>query len=204
MEEVLKHPYTRYPVYREDLDDILGLLHIRGLYDALHNGGPRRADDRVAAAPGVHRPRDEAARELLGRVAAHANHMAIVVDEYGSTAGIVTLEDLLEEIVGEIDDEFDLPDIWILRSAEDRVRIGGSFPIDEFNERFGCTLSDEDYNTVGGFVFGELGRAPQEGDTVGFDGLRFTVPGVDGPRITEVDVDLTRADRPPAPAEESS
>ena len=83
-------------------------------------------------------------------------------------------------------------------------RIGGSFPIDQFNHRFGTELSEEDYHTVGGFVFGELGRAPRVGDSVGFQGLRFEVVGVEGSRITEVDVDLTRAEREPEPAEESS
>ena len=89
---------------------------------------------------------------------ATSNHMAIVVDEYGSVAGIVTLEDLLEEIVGEIGDEFDLPDVGHPADrARAGVRIGGSFPIEEFNERFGTHLPDEDYHTIGGFVFGELG-----------------------------------------------
>ncbi len=98
--------------------------------------------------------------------------------------------------MGEIGDEFDLPDVGILRIGRGRVRIGGSFPIEQFNHRFGTELSEEDYHTVGGFVFGELGRAPRVGDSVGFEGLRFEVAGVDGSRITEVDVDLTRADRP--------
>ena len=115
--------------------------------------------------------------------------MAIVVDEYGSVAGLVTLEDLLEEIVGEIGDEFDLPESGVLRIGKGRVRIGGSFPIDEFNDRFGTHLSEDDYHSVGGFVFGELGRAPRVGDSVSARGARFEVSAVDGPRITQVDVD---------------
>jgi CBS domain containing-hemolysin-like protein len=122
--------------------------------------------------------------------------MAIVVDEYGSTAGLATLEDLLEEIVGEIGDEFDLPDAGVRRLGRGRVRIGGSFPIDEFNERFGTSLSAEDYHTVGGFVFGELGRAPSVGDSVHVDGAQFEVSGVDGPRITEVDVSFVGVEQP--------
>jgi CBS domain containing-hemolysin-like protein len=190
MEEVLRHPYTRYPVYRENLDDILGLLHIRRLYDALHNGGRDLETIESLLRPAYIVPETKPLAKLLGEMRRTNTHMAIVVDEYGSTAGIVTLEDLLEEIVGEIDDEFDRPDISILRLSKDRVRVAGSFPIDEFNERFGCNLSDEDYNTVGGYVFGELGRAPQEGDRVEINGLRFTVHGVDGARIVSVDVEI--------------
>ena len=157
-------------MYREDLDDILGLLHIRRLYDALHNGGRDLPTIESLLRPAYIVPETKPLAKLLGELRRTNTHMAIVVDEYGSTAGIVTLEDLLEEIVGEIDDEFDRPDISILRLSKDRVRVAGSFPIDEFNERFGCALSDEDYNTVGGYVFGELGRAPQEGDRVEIDG----------------------------------
>jgi CBS domain containing-hemolysin-like protein len=190
MEEVLRHPYTRYPVYRGDLDDIVGLLHIRRLYDALHNGGREMDTIEPLLRPAYIVPETKPLAKLLGEMRRTHTHMAIVVDEYGSTAGIVTLEDLLEEIVGEIDDEFDKPDISILRLSQDRVRVSGSFPIDEFNERFGTSLPEEDYNTVGGFVFGELGRAPQEGDRVEVDGVRFTVHAVDGARIVSVDVEV--------------
>ena len=110
--------------------------------------------------------------------------MAIVVDEYGSVAGLVTLEDVLEEIVGEIGDEFDRPESGVLRIGKGRVRIGGSFPIDEFNDRFGTTMSGDDYHSIGGFVFGELGRAPRVGDSVTGRGARFEVSAVDGKRIT--------------------
>ena len=116
--------------------------------------------------------------------------MAIVVDEYGSLAGIATLEDLIEEIVGDIADEFDLPETAILRLGRDRLRIEGSFPIEDFNERFGRSLPTDDYNSIGGFVFGELGRAPQPGDVVEFDDTRFEVVAVDGTRILQVDVTL--------------
>ena len=101
--------------------------------------------------------------------------------------------------MGEIGDEFDLPDAGIRRLGKGRMRLGGSFPIEEFNERFGASLPDEDYHSVGGFVFGELGRAPKVGDSVTAGSARFEVSGVDGPRIVEVDV--TRAATGP-PSEE--
>src|SRR5262249_6229003 len=111
------------------------------------------------------------------------NHFAIVVDEYGGTAGICTLEDLLEEIVGEIEDEFDIAEEQIEQVDDDTYRLDGMFPIDEFNQRFGTDLPDEDYHTVGGFVFGQLGRAPAVGDDVSYNGLQFDVLEVEGSRI---------------------
>jgi putative hemolysin len=124
--------------------------------------------------------------------------MAIVVDEYGDLEGIVTLEDLLEEIVGEIEDEFDLPDESVERLADGRMRIDGTFPIDDFNEQFGTALPIEDYHTVGGFVFGLLGRAPERGDEVEHDGCRFKVLAVEGSRIERIEVELP----PPEPGAE--
>jgi putative hemolysin len=115
-------------------------------------------------------------------------HMAIVIDEYGSMEGIVTLEDLLEEIVGEIEDEFDLPDETVERIDDDTIRIDGTFPIDDFNEQFHVDLDQEDYHTVAGFVFGQLGRAAIPGDEVTWDGITFHVESVEGQRIEKLRV----------------
>jgi CBS domain containing-hemolysin-like protein len=117
-------------------------------------------------------------------------HMAIVVDEYGSFEGLVTLEDLLEEIVGEIEDEYDLPDESVERLADGRIRIDGTFPIDDFNEQFDQQLPQDDYHTVAGFVFGALGRAAEAGDEVLWNGLRFEVVDVDGPRIERLEIEF--------------
>src|SRR5436853_1700699 len=122
--------------------------------------------------------------------------MAIVIDEYGSMEGIVTLEDLLEEIVGEIEDEFDLPDETIERIDDDTIRIDGTFPIDDFNEQFHCDLPHEDYHTMAGFVFGLLGRGATLGDEVSHDGLDFRVDAVEGQRIDRLTITFKPWHRP--------
>jgi CBS domain containing-hemolysin-like protein len=195
---VLSHPFTRYPVFEEELDDIVGVLHVRDLFSALHERGLESTNLRTILREAIMVPETKPLDELLAEFQRTSNHLAIVVDEYGSVEGLVTLEDLLEEIVGEIGDEFDLPDAGILRIGRGRVRLVGSFPIDEFNERFGKSLPVDDYHTIGGFVFGELGRAPRVGDTVAFDGARFEVSAIDGSRIREVDVTLTASSPQPA------
>jgi putative hemolysin len=121
--------------------------------------------------------------------------MAIVIDEYGAMEGIVTLEDLLEEIVGEIEDEFDLPDESVERLDDHTIRIDGTFPIDDFNEQFRCNLPDEDFHTMAGFVFGLLGRAPEAGDELDHDGLHFRIDEVEGSRIDKLAVRFAEAPR---------
>jgi CBS domain containing-hemolysin-like protein len=195
---VLSHPFTRYPVFAEELDDIVGVLHVRDLFSTLHERGLESTNLRTILREAIMVPETKPLDELLAEFQRTSNHLAIVVDEYGSVEGLVTLEDLLEEIVGEIGDEFDLPDAGILRIGRGRVRLVGSFPIDEFNDRFGKSLPVDDYHTIGGFVFGELGRVPRVGDTVAFDGARFEVSAIDGSRIREVDVTLTAASPQPA------
>jgi CBS domain containing-hemolysin-like protein len=200
MNEVLRQPYTRYPVYRGDLDDVVGVLHIRRLYGALNGDGDVPETIEPLLRPPLIVPETKALGKLLGEMRRTYTHMAMVVDEYGSMAGIVTLEDLIEQIVGEIDDEYDKPDVSILRLSKDRVRLAGSFPVEEFNERFGRKLSEDDYVTIGGFVFGELGRAPEVGDRVDVEDVRFVVHQVDGARIVSVDVEL----RPVPQAEDAA
>jgi CBS domain containing-hemolysin-like protein len=190
MEQVLKHPYTRYPVYGDEFDEVLGVLHVRRLFVALQNGAAASTDLRALLYPAHLVPETKRLGHLLTEIRRRKSHMAIVLDEYGSVAGLVTLEDLLEEIVGEIDDEFDPEDAAIQRLGPDRYRVEGSLPVEEFNERFERDLSDEDYHTVGGIVFGELGRAPAVGDSVEVGNVKFDVAAVDGSRILHADATL--------------
>ena len=188
LEAVMDSPFTRYPVYRESLDNVVGILHVRDLFRALRDRGMHevKVEDIIRPAHIVPETKDLAA--LLAEFRRANQHMAIVVDEYGDMEGIVTLEDLLEEIVGDIEDEFDLPDESIEQIDEDTVVIDGTFPIDDFNERFKTTLPDEDYHTMAGFVFGLLGRQPEAGDTIMHDGMRFDVLEVEGSRILKLAV----------------
>jgi CBS domain containing-hemolysin-like protein len=188
LEAVMDSPYTRYPVYRESLDDVVGVLHVRDLFGALRDRGMHevRIEDLVRPAHIVPETKDLAA--LLTEFRRTNQHMAIVVDEYGEMEGIVTLEDLLEEIVGEIEDEFDLPDESVEQIDDDTIKVDGTFPIDDFNERFHTDLPQEDYHTVAGFVFGLLGRQPEVGDDITHDGMRFDVLEVEGSRINKLAV----------------
>ncbi len=193
MAAMLEAPYTRYPVYRETLDDIVGILHVRDLVASVHNGG----GDAVALADLLRAPSVVPETKDLGALLADfrrtSQHIAVVVDEYGATAGIVTLEDLLEEIVGDIEDEFDLPNELVERLSETTVRIDGSFTIDDFNEEFGTGLDTEDFHTVAGFVFGHLGRAAEVGDEVAEDHVRFRVLETSGSRIQRLEVEFLPA-----------
>jgi putative hemolysin len=201
---ILDNPYTRYPVYRESLDDIIGILHIRALVAALN-------DQRIASVkleellnPAYVVPETKDLGALLGEFRRTNQHMAVVVDEYGATAGIVTLEDLLEEIVGDIEDEFDLPNETVERLGETTVRIDGSFTIDDFNEEFQTALDSEDFHTVAGYVFGHLGRAAEVGDEIVEGQLRFLVLETSGTRIQRLEVEFlpapVRADDAPEAA----
>src|SRR5438105_7481913 len=191
LKAAVESPYTRYPVYRGSLDEIVGVLHVRDLFRAAEQaGGIAKVNlDSLLRPPHIV-PETKDLAALLRDFRRTKEHIAIVVDEYGAMEGIVTLEDLLEEIVGEIEDEFDLPDESIEKVDDKRIRIHGTFTIDDFNEEFHVDLPQEDYNTVGGFVFGELGHAPNQDDTVEFDGLRFTIIETEGNRIERLEVEF--------------
>jgi putative hemolysin len=187
---VLESPYTRYPVYRETPEHIIGVLHLRDLLIAMNERGMAAVKvDEILRPPHIV-PETKDIAALLREFRRTNQHMAIVVDEYGDMEGIVTLEDVLEEIVGEIEDEFDLPDESIERIDEHRILIHGTFPIDDFNEQFEKSLPIEDYHTMGGYIFGMLGRAPEAGDQIEADGLRFKVIQVEGTRIERLEVEF--------------
>lgn len=196
-------PYTRYPAYRDSLDQIEGILHVRDLFSALYEKGI----DNVVIEELLRKPyfvpetKDLAA--LLAEFRAQNQHMAVVVDEYGSMQGIVTLEDVLEEIVGEIEDEYDLPDESLERIDDRTIRVDGTFPIDDFNEQFQQAMPDDDYHTLAGFVFGQLGRAPESGDEVTWNGLHFRVIDVEGTRIEKLQVEFIPQEEVEAASAES-
>ena len=199
---IVDSPFTRYPVYRGSLDDVFGILHVRDLFSAIHDLGIAAVELESIVRPAYVVPETKDLAALLADFRREKQHMAIVVDEYGDTEGIVTLEDLLEEIVGDIEDEFDLPDTSIERIDENRIRIDGTYTIDDFNEEFGTSLEEEDFHTMAGLVFGELGRAPEVGDEVTTDGIRLSVLQVEGSRILKLEVefgtDETPTDEPAA------
>jgi magnesium and cobalt exporter, CNNM family len=187
---VLNSPFTRYPVFRESPDEIVGILHVRDLVSALNDRGIAQVELGQLLRPAHFVPETKDLAALLSEFRRNNQHMAVVVDEYGAMEGIVTLEDLLEEIVGEIEDEFDLPDESVERVNETTIRIDGTFPIDDFNEQFEVELEHDDYHTVAGYVFDLLGRAALPGDEVRNDGMCFRVLETDGPRIQRLEVEF--------------
>jgi putative hemolysin len=194
---VVDSPFTRYPVYRGSLDEILGILHVRDLFGAIHDLGIASVELESIVRPAYVVPETKDLAALLADFRREKQHMAIVIDEYGDMDGIVTLEDVLEEIVGDIEDEFDLPDTSIERIDEKHIRIDGTYTIDDFNEEFGTELEQEDFHTMAGLVFGELGRAPEVGDAVRSDGIRLSVLEVEGSRIMKLEVEFGDDDEAP-------
>ena len=184
LDRIVGRPHSRYPVGEGSLDRLVGVVHVRDLVVAA------RADP--AAAVGVHAhpapivPESKDLGALLRELRERRRHLAVVVDEYGGTAGIITLEDILEELVGEIEDEFDLPDDTLTWIDDHTVRVAGSMTVDDFNESVGTALPQEEAHTLAGLVFGALGRRPQPGDTVTVDGVTLVVERVDGLRITRL------------------
>jgi magnesium and cobalt exporter, CNNM family len=186
LEQVGRQPYSRYPVGRGSLDHLVGVIHVRDLVAAARAEPAGPIGEHAEPAPVVPATKDLGA--LLRELREQRRHLAVVADEYGGTAGIVTLEDILEEIVGEIEDEYDLPNATLERVDETTVRVAGSMTIDDFNETVGTELPQEDARTLAGLVFNTLGRRPVPGDEVTVDDVGFTVEETDSARITRLRV----------------
>jgi CBS domain containing-hemolysin-like protein len=183
---------SRYPVYEETIDNIIGLVLAKDLIPILRSPPPnfslRSIMRPVHVVPG-----SREVEEVLTDFKRLKVHMAIVLDEFGGTAGLVTMEDLLEEIVGEILDEYDEPPEHLERESPDLVIVPGGTNIGELNERFGLSVPEDGYTTIGGYVFGALGRLAVVGDRVTAGGAVFTVREMDGRRIESLAVDLHAA-----------
>ena len=199
LQVVLDSPFTRYPVYRDTLDDIAGVLHVRDLVAALRDDTITPVQLEGLLRPAYVVPETKDLGALLAEFRRTKQHIAIVVDEYGATMGIATLEDLLEEIVGDIEDEFDLPDESVERVDDQTVRIDGTFTIDDFNEQFQTTLESEDFHTLAGFVFGNLGRAAAPGDEVRAGRVTFRVLETSGSRIQRLEAVFASGDADKSP-----
>lgn len=184
---------SRYPVYDESIDNIVGVVLAKDLLKLLAPRANTEAFDLPSIMRPVHViPGSREVEEVLADFKRLKEHMAIVLDEYGGTAGVVTMEDLLEEIVGEILDEYDTPEDAEapMHTRAGETMVPGSTHIGELNEHFGLSVPDEDYTTIGGYVFGVLGRLPVVGDRVIAGGAIFTVREMDGRRIETLAVDL--------------
>jgi CBS domain containing-hemolysin-like protein len=185
MDSVLRHGYSRIPVFREDLDDIVGIVYAKDVLKTLHQGKTEMPlQDLVREAHFV--PESKRCAELLREMQKEKFHIAMVVDEHGSVSGLVTLEDLLEELVGEITDEYDRDEPLLEPVGEDSYRVDGRMPIDELNELLQVDLPDDEWDTIAGLVLGLFGRIPKQGEEIRFDGLVFRAERVLGRRIAKI------------------
>lgn len=176
--------HSRIPVYRERVDNIVGFLHIKDL--VLNTGELERLELKEIIRPAHFVPETKRADDLLSDMRARRMHLAIVVDEYGGTAGLVTLEDVIEELVGEIQDETDKEQPLIVRLADGSFRVDAKVDLDDLNERLEVNLPADEYDTLGGLLYGLAGKIPIPGDRFRDRGLEFVISGVRGKRITQV------------------
>lgn len=180
---VLEHGFSRYPVVGENRDDVLGVLIAKDLLRYFRED-PVNFDIRELLRPALFIPESKRLNALLKQFQDSRNHMAVVVDEYGGLAGLVTMEDVIEQIVGEIDDEHDFDeDSYILEHEHGRSVVKALTPIEDFNEHFGTQLSDEEFDTIGGLVAHRFGHVPRRGESVVIGAHRFQVIRADNRRI---------------------
>jgi CBS domain containing-hemolysin-like protein len=182
---MLRHGYSRIPVYRKTIDEIEGVVYAKDLLRHLHAGKPDVPLDTIMREP-YFVPETKKVSELLREMQKKRVHITIVLDEYGSVAGLATIEDLLEELVGEIADEYDREEPQIEPVDEDTYRVNGRLSIDDVNELLDVELPHDEWDTVAGLMYGLLGSVPTQGETVRFDHLTFTAEKVQGRRIAKV------------------
>jgi magnesium and cobalt transporter len=181
---VVESGHSRFPVIGDDRDQVVGILLAKDLLRYFAEGGQQDFDIREVVRPAVFVPESKRLNVLLKEFRKNLHHMAIVVDEYGGVAGLVTIEDVIEQIVGDIADEYDVEeDLPIRREGERQYAVKALTRIEEFNDFFGTELSDEEFDTIGGLVANAFGKLPRRGETVRIDDLEFRVLRADRRRI---------------------
>jgi len=197
MEVVIMNGLSRIPACGEGIDDVVGIVHAKDLMRADRDGQGDRPVGELAR-PARFVPETKGVAELLREMQLERFHMAIAVDEYGGTAGLITLEDIIEELLGEIVDEFDVEDPMIEPLPNGDVRVNARMALDEVNELISANLPTGDWDTIGGLLLSELGRVPAEGESVAVDGWELTAQRVQGRRIGRVRLHRLPVDAPVA------
>jgi putative hemolysin len=189
IDRIVDEGHSRIPVYEESIDEVVGILYAKDLLPFLKPGSGPRPAVRTLLRPPVFVPESMTIDDLLHEFQRRKVHIAIVLDEYGGTAGLLTIEDLLEEIVGEIQDEYDTEEPMVVRLSDDEARVDGRADVDDLAELFDLNLEledDDEYDTVGGLVYHRIGGVPSPGDQIDVNGLTLTVETTDGRRVGKV------------------
>lgn len=191
LDVIIEEGFSRIPVIAQTVDDIVGFVYAKDLLKIMDRGGGPEPVTQLMR-PVYFVPETKRVSELLRDMQSRQQHMAIVVDEFGGTAGLVTIEDLLEEIVGEIVDEYDTEEPLLREEEDGSYVVDGRYPVDDLEEILGLELPHEDWDTIGGLVLDLAGRVPIEGETFAENGVSVTVTKVQGRRVTEVRVAAVR------------
>jgi putative hemolysin len=189
IDRIVDEGHSRIPVYEDSIDEVVGILYAKDLLPFLKPASGPRPAVRTLLRPPVFVPESMTIDDLLHEFQRRKVHIAIVLDEYGGTAGLLTIEDLLEEIVGEIQDEYDTEEPMVVRLSDDEARVDGRADVDDLAELFDLNLEledDDEYDTVGGLVYHRIGGVPSPGDQIDVNGLSLTVETTDGRRVGKV------------------
>ena len=186
---IIESGHSRIPVYSENVDHIVGIVYAKDLLPLWLNGKDEFSIEEIWREP-FFIPETKRINDLLNELRSKKSHLAVIVDEYGGTAGIVTIEDIIEEIIGEIRDEHDVEEELFLPQEDGSVLINARANLDDFEEHFGVTLPREGFDTLGGFIIHLMGKVPRKGEEITYEGLRMRIQGGDQKRITRVLVTL--------------
>jgi putative hemolysin len=183
--------YSRYPIYNKRIDNIVGILNVKEL--VFYRNSEEVFDIKKFMKKPYYTFEYLKTSELFHEMKKRRTHMAVVIDEYGGTAGIITIEDLLEEIVGDISDEYDIQTKEIETIREGEYVVDGSTRIEQLNEQIGTRIESEHYDSIGGFIIGEIGRLPQQGETVEYENTKFLIENIERNRVKKIRVLMTEA-----------